>query len=149
MWDWTQTSEFQCLACLHSEPEGNWCLPCREASGNGLCPGSKPPALAGSHTRSQVWNSRLRSGGPHVLLQAQSGAGGCRVTFTLCMQSGKASQAPEALPCSTQPCSTEACSTKPCRIAPANTRSSFGSLNGSAQEVEVHLPPRAPCPPHT
>lgn len=83
MWNWTQSSEIQSLACLHAEPEGHWCLPCRKASGNALCPGSKPSALAGSHTLRQVRISRLRSGGPHVLLQAQSGAGGHGVMFTL------------------------------------------------------------------
>lgn len=84
MWNWTQSSEFQSLACLHAEPEDHWYLPCRKASGNGLCPGLKPPALAGSHILSQVQSSRLlRSGGPHVLLQAQSGAGGHGVMFTL------------------------------------------------------------------
>lgn len=125
VWNWTQRSEFQCRACLHSEPEGNRYLPCRKASGNGLCPGSEPPALAGSHTLSQVRSSRHRSGGPHVLLQAQSGAGGRGVMFTLCIQCGNASQAPEALPCST----------KPCRTAPANTSTSLRSLTGPALEV--------------
>lgn len=88
MWNWIQSSELQCLAHLHSElgrggGVATWCLSGRKAPGNGLCPGLKPPTLAGSHTLSQVQNPRLRSGGPHVLLQAQSGAGGRGVTFTL------------------------------------------------------------------
>lgn len=112
MWNWAQSSELQCLAHLHSELGGGatWCLSGRKAPGNGLCPGLKPPTLAGSHTLSQVQNPRLRSGGPHVLLQAQSGAGGRWVTFTLCMQCGNASQAPEV----------PACSAKSCRTEPAN-----------------------------
>lgn len=115
MWNWTQSSELQCLARHHSELGwgwgATWCLSCRKAPGNGLCPGSKPPALAGSHTLSQVQNPRLRSGGPHVLLQAQSGAGGRGVTFTLCMQCGNASQAPEVLACSAESCRTEPANT--------------------------------------
>lgn len=83
VWDCTQGSELQCLACLHSELGGNlvsawwespweWPLPWLEATS----PCRKP------HTESSP-EPRLRSGGPHVLLQAQSGTGGRWVMFTL------------------------------------------------------------------